>query len=128
MIPYHPSYLEVACPSLGAAVNRLREFGLVVWRGRRWATVGWVYKPLRVALGELRIFEESVGGAGERCGLGVTSIEDAVRHVIAFREHVRDLILLRAYSNGKIVITKAMIRAVRNQVKSLIFNASAKTP
>ena len=127
LIPYHPSYLEIACPSLEVAIRELRGFGLVVWRGRRWATVGWVYRPLRVALGELRVFEESVVRAGERCGLGVASIEDAVRHVIIFREHVRDLRLLGAYSNGRVTVTKAMIRAVRDQVRSLIFNASAKT-
>ncbi|WP_054855831.1 hypothetical protein [Vulcanisaeta sp. JCM 16161] len=45
LIPYHPSYLEIACPDIDAVVNGLRELGLMIWRGRRWATVGWVYRP-----------------------------------------------------------------------------------
>ncbi len=71
MIPYHPNYLEIACPDIEAVVSGLRRLELVIWRGRRWATVGWVHRPLRVALGELRIFSEEVSSEGERCGLGV---------------------------------------------------------
>ncbi|WP_054842555.1 hypothetical protein [Vulcanisaeta distributa] len=72
LIPYHPSYLEVACPDIEAVINGLRGgLGLVIWRGRRWATVGWVYRPLRVALGELKVFNEEVESEGEKCGLGV---------------------------------------------------------
>ncbi|ADN51791.1 hypothetical protein [Vulcanisaeta distributa] len=111
LILYHPNYLEIACPDIEAVVSGLRRLELVIWRGRRWATVGWVYRPLRVALGELRIFSEEVSSEGERCGLGVASIIDAARHIMRFRERVRDLRLVERYSNGRVRIPTGLMTA-----------------
>ncbi len=104
MIPYHPKYLEIACPDLSNAVNTAKELGLRIWFGKRWITLGWSYEKTKIALGEIRLFKEEITAERHICGLGVSLIEDAINHIIKFREHIRDLKLLNEYSNGKIII------------------------
>lgn len=91
LLPYHPRFLEVACPSLEEAAAAFSRLGARTWRGRGRITVGWACAPFKTALGALNIYEASPKSSAERCGLGVAEVKDAVMHIKTWGGHKRDL-------------------------------------